>query len=392
MRAPFTLIRRMVAVACLGQPIVVAVAPSAGCANATDESDVKTDSMSNVDLGNREYLLYIPTQYKPTVPAPLILSYHGGSRDADHQAALDQFNSTFFNKNYLVAYPNSVDGFWQGSPGVTSDDIGFTKKILDQVGKQYCVDEQRIYATGKSQGGGMAGLLAADPDLSTMIAAFAPVAGAFYVSEDAKCRPDTVNISSDPGRPDIPILELHGEADDVIPYDGGADRGDCLPAIPHWIQSWAQSNGLDPDTNTTSKVKGATNNKATVFQFGTGNSLGMVTHIMVGEDIGHDWPSTEDNEDNTIQGHGPASFNASSIIIDFFDSHSMPTTQTLGPQTSGDQTATSLDSSPAGPTAATQTGTNNVSGSTRQTWSFELLLSLSSVVLIFASRFISIGI
>lgn len=109
MRLPFTLLRPLVVLACLGRLHVVAAAPSPGCANATEASDVKTDSMSNVDLGDREYLLYIPTQYKPAVPAPLILSYHGGSRDADHQAALDQFNSTFFNKDYLVAYPNSVD-------------------------------------------------------------------------------------------------------------------------------------------------------------------------------------------------------------------------------------------------------------------------------------------
>lgn len=100
-------LRRLIALISLGQIYTVATAPSAGCANAT--ADVKQDSMSKVDLGNREYLLYVPSSYKPTVPAPLILSYHGGSRDAQHQAALDQFNLTFFNKNFLVAYPDSVD-------------------------------------------------------------------------------------------------------------------------------------------------------------------------------------------------------------------------------------------------------------------------------------------
>lgn len=112
MRAPPTLLRRLVAVASLGHVVVVVVvaAPSPGCANATiDASKVDTDSMSTVDLGDREYLFYVPTNYEPTVPAPLILSYHGGSRDAVRQAALDQFNSSFFNTNYLVAYPNSVD-------------------------------------------------------------------------------------------------------------------------------------------------------------------------------------------------------------------------------------------------------------------------------------------
>lgn len=224
----------------------------------------------------------------------------------------------------------------------------------------------------------MAGVLAADPELSTMIAAFAPVAGAFYVSQDAKCRPDSVNISSNPGRPNIPILEFHGAADDVIPYDGGADRGDCLPAITHWTQSWAQSNGLDPNSNTTSKVPGAINNDATVFQFGTGSSLGMVTHILVGEDIGHDWPATVDNEDNTIQGHSPASFNASSVIIDFFNTYEMPASQALGPQTTGDQTATGAQPAVAS-TSSPQSGSNAKSGTIRQEFSLELLFCLSSI-------------
>lgn len=275
----------------------------------------------------------------------------------------------------------SGQGFWQGSPGVTSDDTGFTKKILDQVGTQYCIDDERIYATGKSQGGGMAGILAADNELSTMIAAFAPVSGAFYVSGDAKCRPDSVNISSDPGRPNIPILEFHGAADDVIPYDGGPDRGDCLPAITHWIQSWAQSNGLNPDSNTTSRVEGATNNDSTVFQFGEGASLGMVTHILVGENIGHDWPSTEDNEDNTLQGHSPASFNASSIIMDFFDSHPMSALQAVGPETTGSQTATGPGSPPV-VTSESESETNIISGSERQVIRRELLICLPSIALV----------
>lgn len=109
MRVSLTTLRRLIALISLGQMHTVASAPSAGCANATDAADVKVDSMSKIDLGNREYLIYVPSSYKPTVPAPLILSYHGGSRDAQHQAALDQFNSTFFNKDYLVAYPDSVD-------------------------------------------------------------------------------------------------------------------------------------------------------------------------------------------------------------------------------------------------------------------------------------------
>lgn len=230
----------------------------------------------------------------------------------------------------------------------------------------------------------MTALLAADPELSTQIAAFAPVAGAFYVSNAATCHPESVNIPSDPGRPDIPMLEFHGEADDVIPYDGGEDRGDCLPAIDHFIQSWAQVNGLDPNSNTTGRVKGATDKNATVFQFGEGKSLGMVTHIMVGEDIGHDWPSTEDNEDNTLPGHHPASFNASSVIMDFFNSHPMPSSQAAAPATTGGITDDGTSTAGLGPAKTGISGSSPglSSDAVRLRSKKELFFALSSVAFV----------
>lgn len=114
MRVLSSLPVRLVAIVSLGHH--AATAPSPGCADAADQSDLKIDSTSRVKLDDREYLLYIPTKYQPATPAPLILSYHGGSRDAEYQAALDQFNTSFFNVEYLVAYPNSVDVSCHSAP------------------------------------------------------------------------------------------------------------------------------------------------------------------------------------------------------------------------------------------------------------------------------------
>lgn len=58
---------------------------------------------------------------------------------------------------------------WQGVPGVETDDLGFTSDILNDVQAQYCIDTDRIFATGKSQGGGFVGVLACDEDLSKRI-------------------------------------------------------------------------------------------------------------------------------------------------------------------------------------------------------------------------------
>ncbi len=57
----------------------------------------------------RSYLLFVPKSYATrTSPAPLILSYHGGDRNASQQAALDLLTSPFFNNEYVVAYPQGI--------------------------------------------------------------------------------------------------------------------------------------------------------------------------------------------------------------------------------------------------------------------------------------------
>jgi poly(3-hydroxybutyrate) depolymerase len=90
--------------------------------------------------------------------------------------------------------------------------------MTDTFNDLYCIDNSRIYAAGKSNGGGfVGGVLACDTKLSTKIAAFAPVAGAFYI-------PNFIEKGCNPGRPDIPILEFHGGNDGVIPYSGGPRR------------------------------------------------------------------------------------------------------------------------------------------------------------------------
>lgn len=84
----------------------VAAASSAGCAQA---KTVKVGQTTNVTLDGRWYLLYFPVQYKPTSPAPLILSYHGGNRNASEQQSLDLLSTPFFNEDYIVVYPNGID-------------------------------------------------------------------------------------------------------------------------------------------------------------------------------------------------------------------------------------------------------------------------------------------
>lgn len=211
---------------------------------------------------------------------------------------------------------------WQVSPDSASDDLKFVSNILDEVESTLCIDTSRTYATGKSQGGGMVGMLACDQSLSTRIAAFAPVSGAFYVMPEGDCEPESVDLPCSAGRSDIPILEFHGGSDPVIPYYGDAGKRDaCLPTIPHWVQTWAKRNDLGTSNKSTSITKAATWQR-----FGTGSNLGLVSHVYDGANIGHVWPVTKQTAGGTGDS-STASFDATPMILEFFGNYTLATNQ-----------------------------------------------------------------
>ena len=165
-------------------------------------------------------------------------------------------------------------------------------------------------------------VLACNKTLSTQIAAFAPVSGAFYIPgpTGSTCNPSIVNITCSPGRPQIPIIEFHGLDDPTIMYGGSSTRDNsCLPTIPHWTQDWASRDGLST-TNVTSNLTSDT----LQYTFGSGAETGLVTQYTdFNASFGHDWPSTVSAV--VLEGGDKhvASFNATPIIIQFFKDHSL---------------------------------------------------------------------
>ncbi|KIW90543.1 uncharacterized protein Z519_09190 [Cladophialophora bantiana CBS 173.52] len=286
-----------------------------GGQNVGEVSNVTITSDGN----NRSYLIFIPPASCKDTPTSAIVSYYGGARTAEDQLDLDLPTSPEFNTKSFVVYPQGsmlrhLQNTWQGVPGVTMNDLKFTTDILNEIESLYCIDPSRIYTTGKSDGAGFCNLLACDPDLSTALAAFAPVSGAYFV-DSLPCMPTMVDLPCSPGRSQIPVLAFHGGNDTAIPYTGKERKGECLPSIPHFIQEWALREGLGT-TNITTPVA----NDTVKYTYGMGHDAGFVAFIF-DSDIGHDWPSTAPNGDNQHAGHHPASSNATPIILDFFQHH-----------------------------------------------------------------------
>ncbi|KAJ5611173.1 hypothetical protein N7510_007892 [Penicillium lagena] len=272
--------------------------------------------VSNVTITSRglqrSYLISIPPLYDSETPTPVILSYHGGDRTADDQLQLDQLTNPDFNTRAFVVYPQGINNKWQGVPGDTTNDIQFTDDILKQIDSKYCIDTTRVWATGKSDGGGFCNVLACNTEMSTRFAAFAPVSGAYYI-DTLSCMPSTVDIPCNASRKDIPFLAFHGGNDTTISYWGGERKNECLPTIPHFIREWAARDELVSQRNITISLAPDT----VIYSFG----LTGLVRLVYDSVIGHDWPSTVPNADNEEAGHHPASFNATPIILDFFEKH-----------------------------------------------------------------------
>jgi poly(3-hydroxybutyrate) depolymerase len=192
--------------------------------------------------------------------------------------------------------------------------------MLDYFQKNYCIDSTRVYAAGKSNGGGFTNLLACNATSSTRIAAFGPVSGAYYQDVSEDCHPTTVPIECSPGRSAIPIIEFHGSNDTTIPYGGGGRRGECLPTIPHFVREWSKRQGYGLHNKTTELYGGHVQK----YEYAKGDSLGIVTHYLI-DGLGHDWPSVEPNSDNPDGTY----LNATPIIMNFFNRWSLADAQAL---------------------------------------------------------------
>ena len=106
------------------------------------------------------------------------------------------------------------------------EDLQYVQDVLADLNSTMCVDPNRIYATGHSNGGGFVDTIACSP-VSEYFAAFASASGSFYTqnSPGNECKP---------ARLPVPMLEFHGGDDTSVGYTGGQGQGGLLPAIPDW--------------------------------------------------------------------------------------------------------------------------------------------------------------
>ncbi|KZP25504.1 carbohydrate esterase family 1 protein [Athelia psychrophila] len=278
-------------------------------------------------LNGRSYLVHIPAAYNVSVAHPTVFSFHAFAQDPQNQELISGFSDPDLSINSQASFLlfALLDGdvpqrAWQGAPySKVPSKVAFTMDIIQDLRENLCVDKSRIYASGKSNGGGFTNLLACNSTSAPLFAAFAPVSAALY--------PDTHPIHNcTPGRV-IPIINFHGLADDIIPFVGRdhdhwtGETSYALPNITQYREAWAERNTLNPDViasiNTITHPHKDTNLRIADCSPVNIHAV-MRGFTVVG--LGHSWPST------TGLDGGTTTFNATTAeIIPFFDGHWLKT-------------------------------------------------------------------
>ena len=225
-----------------------------GCAALSVLPARSRDLNLTVGREQRDYILHVPKSYDRRQPTPLVILMHGHGSRAQTFERLTGMSGKADKNDFIVAYPQALGSpsVWHtGVDGSTRiDDVAFIRTLIDSIRSRYNVDPSRIYVAGHSNGAFMAYRVGAV--LSSTIAAIGISAGSIG---RITSRGDTVRISA-PANP-VSLIAFHGKADDMVPYDGGAetDGPRRIVSAPQSIRFWADSDGCSatPDTTVTEK-------------------------------------------------------------------------------------------------------------------------------------------
>ncbi len=210
-----------------------------------------SSSCTSFDEIERCWDIYAPESIDPQHclenSCPLVFDFHGFNSNPEIQKTLSGFDDLSDEFGFIVVYPLGYENSWNSGwcCGEASengiDDLGFILEISEQVENIWNTDNARRYLTGYSNGCSMVQKLANE------LSQFFTAAGcmAHYLLE-----PPSSNYSP------IPLMEVHGVHDPVIPY--GETYGfspwvqhscgnDCQGAISN-LELWADMNGCSGST------------------------------------------------------------------------------------------------------------------------------------------------
>lgn len=270
--------------------------PSAGAAGGCAQAPPAGSDPVTLDIDGmmRTALVHIPAGLAPGRAVPLVLALHGYGGSGPRMEPYSGFSAVADRYGFLVAYPSSMGLFWNSTAARTAPrDVRFLAELIDDLEQTLCVDARRVYATGVSNGGSMVAL--AGCELSSRIAAVAPVAGDY--TRQPACRPS---------RP-VSVLEIHGTADQVVPYFGGRRARRSADGLPPFVNGWVVR-----DRCAVGPRRGTLAPRATMFRWSRCAGRVTIEHIRISSGR-HQWPGATPPDPGP-----PSTFCGACVIWQFF--------------------------------------------------------------------------
>jgi polyhydroxybutyrate depolymerase len=303
----------------------VAAGASAGCSPPTPVSPGET--RETLDSGGETYTVFrhVPPAYDGTTPLPSVIDFHGYAEGAAIHSRMSMLGALGDTQGFVTITPQGQGAIPMWDTALDGGDMKFVGALLDRVESTLCIDTNRVFAAGLSNGAFMTSAVACV--YADRIAAVAPVAG---ISEFQGC---------DPARP-VPVVTFHGTADRFVSYGGGlgesamdlpapdgsgrtfrdlnATERKRLPhsrAVPVIVAAWARRNDCArPPTRTklgtdVTRVRYRCPRNATVELYRV-------------EGGGHAWPGSQFSKTiASVVGATTSTVSASDVMWSFFRRH-----------------------------------------------------------------------
>jgi polyhydroxybutyrate depolymerase len=240
-----------------GLPTCDRRAPPDGQASPRSSAASYDSAAAGAALVDRPYGLHVPKGWDGADPVPLVVLLHGyGAKSGAAYAEALGAGRFADERRVVFAYPDGrIDSrgrrFWNATDACcdfdrsggddvrrpdrregadANTDVAYITWLLDDVAAKLRVDRARVYVMGHSNGGFLAHRLACE--LSGRLAGAVSIAGAAW-RDASRCSP------SEP----VSVLEIHGDADDIIRYGGGRVFDLDVPPYPSvndTVSMWVQ--------------------------------------------------------------------------------------------------------------------------------------------------------
>jgi polyhydroxybutyrate depolymerase len=188
-----------------------------------------------------------------------------------------------------VIMPEAYSGSWNQNPTALNriNDVGFIDHVVDDAVTRFNLDPKRIYMAGYSNGGFMAVRYAcAHPE---KVAAITAIAATIRASVATSCNIPTT----------MPVLMMHGTADEQIPYDGSSTTvtnpllGNNNLSAPDAAAYWANVNGCTGSTVSNLQDKVPDGTTISLKHYAPCEAGGAMDFYTVNGG-GHNWPGAID--------------------------------------------------------------------------------------------------